>query len=741
MERGNNDKAKKLNKLFEQADNARSRIFEQREKAEEFYFADVDDTFTEFSKDQLKKIKQTHNIPISTKITWAIVDQLISFLTATKPQPRLLAPTEELKPFAISYGKAVEAVLSESDYNDILNDALRDALNTGSGFMKVCKSDYYSDSMLNVQVKYQSWKKTIIDPHSEEVDFDDARYIILCDLLPRKKAEDEYDITIPKSTENAEEAIARTSVGLDDKIMHFIDEKVTEDTIGNYVFIREYYFQEVSNVYVADTNESYISKKRPEPISVDNPDIPVIEQEIAQLTQVLEQQMQEMGEAQGMQNEAEQMTSDTDANEADMEMGMQGQDEAKGQQQEISQESQQIQAQLKKLKEAKQKMPKKVTHYTMKTVDDEEVVIENYSRLKRKLFKKVLMINDHIEEEIYLPHLKHFPVVHIAFSHKRSPNKTFGVIHYFRDMVMALNKILQLGINELAHHGNRKVFYFENSLVDDTNIEDQYNKPGAMIPLRSLPQLPNGGLPLVLDAPPPNQTVTYLIERIQYMIEYATGIHAVMQGASNGAPETLGATQSLLSFGTQRVKLFSRKMEKPLERLVSNIVAYCHMYSPKEEAIKYFAENDEEAEVFLAKTYEDLDFKVRVELQKSLPTQRALTASLLANVSGQTQDPVVANMLIEELFKNLDISDGDKFAEKVNVVKNMEQQLAQMQQQMQQLEGENAQLTNNLKNREIAAQTDAEVAKAKANIQQEEAKITTEMQSSAEGGQEENIDF
>jgi hypothetical protein len=738
MEKKISKEAEIYNSLFMEADNARSDAFRQKKKSEEFYFSNVDGTYTEFDTKQLEKIKKGANIPVSTKITWAIIEHLISFLTASKPYPRLVAPTEELKSFAMAYAKLVEAVFAESDYLAHLNNVIRDVLTTGSGYFEVCKSSYYDDSALNVAIKYLNWKKVIVDPNSEEDDFDDARFICIADLMPRKKAQDEFDITIPNATDSPYSAISQTTIDLDEKWHNFTEREKIREKLGRYVFVRRFYEQEISNVYVSDDNEAKISKSKPKPIQVDNPKKIKLKAYIEQLVGQMTQMSQLAGESQQDQEEASKMQAEPTTDSNQFAEGEAIKQQNSQEQQELQSELQNLQEEINRLKEALAKMPNKVTHYNMTTVDKEEVVIENYRRIKQKLFKKTIMINDEIIDSEYMPYLKHYPIVHFSFSHMRSPYKTFGIVHYIRDMVMAINKTTQLIINDMMINGNQKLVTFKGQIQDKTQFEEDYAKPGAVLEIEQLPNLPDGGRPLIIQPGTVNQAGTYLLERLQYLVEYATGISALQQGHTGSAPDTLGATQSLLSFGSQRVKLYARKMEKPLERLVSNVISYAKMYTPKDQTIRYLAENNKDEEIFLEDTYEDLDFKVRVEMQKGSPTHRAMAASLLGSVSGQTQNPHVADLLTTEMLKNLDIVEGDEFAEKIDVIKNLQQQLAQMEQQLKETDGKNKALENQLANSKIAQQTDLAVEKAKGDIELEKQQL---LQPEAEQQEELNPPF
>ena len=84
-----------------------------------------------------KTIQQTYNIPVSTKGTFAIIEQLLSFLTANKPFAHLIAAEQSTQDFVIALEKAYQCVWYETNLRDKLKDAIRDSLNTGNGHLLV----------------------------------------------------------------------------------------------------------------------------------------------------------------------------------------------------------------------------------------------------------------------------------------------------------------------------------------------------------------------------------------------------------------------------------------------------------------------------------------------------------------------------------------------------------------------------------------------------------------------------
>lgn len=77
-----NKKIKTIERQFRIAYNERKKDDKMRSEWEEFYFNDVQDTKSQLTRKQMDTVVSTYNIPISTKLTYPIVEQILAFLTS-----------------------------------------------------------------------------------------------------------------------------------------------------------------------------------------------------------------------------------------------------------------------------------------------------------------------------------------------------------------------------------------------------------------------------------------------------------------------------------------------------------------------------------------------------------------------------------------------------------------------------------------------------------------------------------
>jgi hypothetical protein len=677
----------------------------------EIYYSDVDGTRTQFTQEQLDFIAQRYDIPISTKISWAIIEQMVSFLTGAKPAPRLLATTDSTADFTNMYQQAIVAAWYESHMNRELVMAIRDCLAGGLGWFQVRPNDFYSETTFGVVAEYVQWEKVYVDPHARKPDFSDAEYMCVVDVLPRGKAERRYDITL---TEDDITNFAPDIMwGVDTTHIPLVagwpfEAGLTGNKRDRYVWTREFFSKQQVNVYISDTGQ--VSSKKPKPITIPNPD----KQELMNQILAMQQQMQQ--QAPQAQQSNRDLVASQDAIVDDSQTLMSAMQQAEGSQRAWDQMSQQMDQQMQQLQQLQMtyaQMPDTIVAYEFTLLSDEVVTVRNFFRKNQKMVKRWLLVNNRIIEQSIIP-CDEYPLIPFMLSMANRPDKIYGIMHYIKDIVKALNKFWSLLIYDMQTSAHRKVLYPEGSIVDPSKAEKNWAKPNAFIEYRPNPDLSDGGRPIITEASSLNPAIERILGLLQALLEYITGISSLVQGqVTSATPDTFGGIQTMQSFGTQRIKLYSRWLEDALERLTYVFVSYLQVYAPKDKVLTYLDDNGDQQELTLLETGEDMRFKVRINMTSALPTARAMAAQLLGVLGGQTKDPHVQQLLTQYMIEYLDLPESQKIREEVDAVKNMTSQLEQLQEQTKTLESQNKQLQQQIfqKNLEV------DYAKAKAKLQ------------------------
>jgi hypothetical protein len=342
----------------------------------------------------------------------------------------------------------------------------------------------------------------------------------------------------------------------------------------------------------------------------------------------------------------------------------------------------------------------------------ETVYVDKFVMSKKKRWKQTLQIDKRILRTSILP-TDECPVTHFTFAHYKNPNKTYGVIHYIKDLVKAINKFWGLMIFDLQLRTSLRIIAADTAISDPHQWESTFAIPGSINTYTADPALPDGGKPEVVELQSPNSQLPTLINMLVQLAEYITGIFGVIQGNAESAPATLGATQSLQNFGTQRIKLSARSIEHPLNSVIYNVVRYIQKYTDKDKKVEYAMGANINPEEYIAlDTGMDVKFKVRTTITNSLPTSRQMAAQIFTTLAGQVADPMAQKLLIEYGIKFLDLREGDEIAAQMGTIQQMQQQIEGMQDEITKGKNQMASMTQNMAQKDIAL----EVEKAKGNI-------------------------
>lgn len=675
-----------LNKLYRAASSARAKIDVFRNEWEEFYWNDVDSTKSQFDEQQMGAITGSYDIPISTKISYPIIEQILSFLTGTKPFPRLIGATDQDSDYAAIYAEAYKGVWYESKSNRELKNALRDMLVCGLGYIRIRTNDIFDESTFNVIHEYVRWKHVYVDPESRKEDHSDAEYIIIAYPMPKSKAEKKFDTKINPDTTNNDynnlSPIDDDAYGVD----HYVDlqdEKVK-------VIIKEVFQKEEKSVYITENGD--VSLKRPTPIKVPNPDKIALEQQISALNGFLQELFVKQQEVSQVVAQNEQIGYNQPVQDESLELQDGEQYREAGRQ--IEQEMQQATEQLRQLQIAYGQAPDEVPAYQLVNEKNEKIISFDPIKTTKKRIKRTLIAGDKIIESEYLP-IEHYPIVAFTMQHAGLTNKSYGMMHYILDMQKFLNKTYSMLIYDMMTHNRPKLLYAKGSIINPAQWEESYSMPSAMLEYVPNPQLPDAGRPQIIEPSPLSQVTGFVLQDMMQKIEYVSGIHGVVMGDSGSMPNTASATASLQNFGTQRVKLYARNIEGSLELLAASTIEHLQQYAPKDKQLSYIDESLQEKAVQLLNTKEDLRFKIRVDIVNDLPTVRHQMATMLAAVAGQTRNPYVADTLTKEMIKLLDMPEFTKLAEDIDAMKQLEQQNAQLQDQLKTAQGQIKTFQNN----------------------------------------------
>ena len=359
------------------------------------------------------------------------------------------------------------------------------------------------------------------------------------------------------------------------------------------------------------------------------------------------------------------------------------------------------------------------------------------------VYRICLLFDKNVLWEGYLP-VMDYPISHFSVVYQPSGKegaRTYGMVHFIIDGQKSINKTIAHLILNAQTHGHAKMLIPDGS-VDPDIVYKSASDPRMPIVYKTDPNEPTIKPERLMPVPLSNAHYT-LFQEIIKMIEYITGIYAVTQGSSAGAPDTFGGIQSLQIYGTQRIKMIAGDINNILVKTCTTALSYLIFYADENKIYRYIAPDgggttqDNTGQMSNQQTsttdkWRTLKFNRKPELTEfdvigvpysSTPTTRMLAASLLGTISGQTRDPQVANLLTTEALKLMDIPEADDIVNKIDVIQQLQSQLQQLQQQMKSMGQQNQQqqqeiqsLVEELEKQKVKAEMEQRIIEAKGII-------------------------
>lgn len=711
------EEVRQLNAWFLTLCEGRNRNFMYKKQDEEFYYSDVEGTRTQYSAEQLNYIKESYGTPISTKIIYPLIEQILALLTGSKPYPKVVSGDEKLQDFALLFEQAHSAVWYESKANHQLVDAVRDALVTGSGYLRVRKNNFFDETALNVVIQHERWKDVFIDPLCKPQDINDAEIICITKLMPASKAEMEYDIKISQ-----EDLISRdflSGIGLTADTYGMFNEEYYGEALSidgrpkkrKTVLMREFFKKEIKNLYMDENGN--LASKRPIPIEIPNPEYEALNQQIEMMK----------AEYQSLQEQNEQGQAAKEAAEQEIIAGDQSAEtfaKTNNAENDLTMQMKELETAINDMYQQLSSMPQTLQASQMETVSGRTVVSMEYTRLKKPTIMRTLLLGNKIVEKEIIASEK-YPIAHFSFLYSATSLETYSLVHMLKDIQIGINKSWASMLYDMSINGRPKILAVEGSILDIPKFEAAYAVPGAVVEYQNIASSPDGGKPLIVPPAGLSPAAVQVVEMLWKIAEYIVGLFSLTQGNPEAAPQTLGGTNTYANFGTQRFKLHGRYMETSLQDLSYNVIRFIQLYSPREKVLMYFDEDGNQQEIKLLDNMEDMRFKVRTNISANLPTTRQMFAHLLSLLATQTGNPGMADLLTEEALKIMDLPESNRLVQRMDTVKNLQAQVGQLSEQLDAATKENKMVKNQLTNSEIGqrkALAEAEIDHEKAAIQE-----------------------
>jgi len=383
-------------------------------------------------------------------------------------------------------------------------------------------------------------------------------------------------------------------------------------------------------------------------------------------------------------------------------------------------------------------------------VNSAGILVNNILSQRKQVFiRRTIKLGNYIKDSELIP-ITYYPFIIYGHTHNRTPYE-YGVVHNFIDLSHALNKFTAILVENAQQSSNSSMIAPEGAIDDKAKFQKDRSTPGAVATYNADSSLPNGGKP-EQNIPTPLSNAYYSLYNImRELIEYVTGMNSLMQGNPVGAPDTVGATNTLTTAGLQRPKMYARRIDSSNSILGKLIIEMYQAFAPEENVIAYIDNTSAKTQITTnvmmkiqqtpegqilersnvgegqkASIIKNLEteeiktilgdvnngtFDVVFKSTNNLPTTRAQAIEFLKTLLGRMSSDTMSIAVIESLFKLADVAEADEVLKNMNAIGQAQQQVQQAEQQVEMMSKEIQNLQKQL-NYQILATKEAEIESA-----------------------------
>jgi hypothetical protein len=304
--------------------------------------------------------------------------------------------------------------------------------------------------------------------------------------------------------------------------------------------------------------------------------------------------------------------------------------------------------------------------------------------------KRVLSVGGLLLYSDVLP-ISTYPIVPIMNHHRRNPYPQSDV-RFVRPLQEQINKLESLIVAHAASSTNVKVWYPEGSVNEKT-----INEKMAMAGTVAIPYNPDVGGHPVIAAPVPLPGELYRNkDEKKREIEHILGIYAMQQGDVSQSPDTYKGTLAMDEFGQRRIRSKKDDIEDALNVLCRVVIELIQAYYTEHKVIRIARPNNKPVEFEVNRpVFDDIgnvtgkindvtvgQYDVVVVSGSMLPANRwAQFEYYMELYDRQIIDHI-------EVLKKTEVVDYEGVLERMDQMRQMMQQIEEMQNYIKDLEGQ-----------------------------------------------------
>lgn len=320
--------------------------------------------------------------------------------------------------------------------------------------------------------------------------------------------------------------------------------------------------------------------------------------------------------------------------------------------------------------------------------------------------KKTIMFGDFIVWEEVMP-ITYWPLVTFIYEWGGKPYNSKGMMHFARGAQEAFDKTTAIMIlnGMLANNAGWKVPKGAIAEQDRVKWENYSNDPRV---IREYNPIVQEGQVFVPERELPNQLSNFypeLLGMLKNGIEGATGVSAILTGdAKESGVDVFSTLQQYQNTAMQRIQLYVQNMNQImvllgqalLENLIMNISDGEYVFFDEKGFL-----NEVKLSKEIANDIKSFKYLTVAVPSTALPTQRLAMATELAKIAQSSPDPVERSLYTQTAIDLSELREYDDLREKLDVVRNTQAKLNNLQEAYDRLMETSKQIENRYINSEL----------------------------------------
>ena len=317
--------------------------------------------------------------------------------------------------------------------------------------------------------------------------------------------------------------------------------------------------------------------------------------------------------------------------------------------------------------------------------DVQTILSDAVKELPGMYIKRTLILGDFVVYDEVLS-ITQYPLKVSFFEWGGKPYRSYGMLHFTIDMQSAIDKVMQIMLLNGMLSNNAGWTAPKGAIAeeDKKKWEDYGNNPRVIkeyIPRETV----GGGPPLRPERDQIQQISNFyptIMDMLKSGIEFSTGITPIMQGDAKGQTDVFSSLQQYQNAAMMRIVLSTSHINQTLTEIGQVLTEYLTA-NITPDTYQFFDEKGNLNELEVAQEIAN-DIKLYRYLVISIPatfmpSQRLAMSTELMKIAQSSPDPNERSLLTQTAMGLTDVREFDEVQEKLDIVKNTQSQLENLQ--------------------------------------------------------------